>query len=247
MPRLYEIILRKNLQLDEKDRALARMEYRVGRELRNPLGGIRELSSILSREKGLTVRQKAWVKLINSSSLESMDMIREMLKGNGRDRKGIVLQRIPLDIEVYLRQCVDVLRERADAKFQRLIFNFEERGQPRLVHIDPDAYFRVYASLVDNAVKFSPHGSDIRITACCRGDRFLLEVADPGIGIPLELQDHIFEPYSEANRPGTCGEATFGRGLVSARQIVEAHGGTIDFESVEAAGTVFRIEIPVTS
>ena len=77
--------------------------------------------------------------------------------------------------------------------------------------------------------------------------RVLIEVSDHGIGIPVELQDKIFDMFTEAKRPGTAGEQAFGLGLAISKQIVEAHGGKIWFESDLERGTTFFVDLPVVN
>ncbi|MNY69003.1 Adaptive-response sensory-kinase SasA [compost metagenome] len=67
---------------------------------------------------------------------------------------------------------------------------------------------------------------------------------DHGIGIPEDLQGHIFHSTNDARRVGTAGEQSFGIGLSICKQIVEAHGGKIWFESASGTGTTFFVELP---
>jgi signal transduction histidine kinase len=73
----------------------------------------------------------------------------------------------------------------------------------------------------------------------------LIAVKDHGIGIPAEMKDKIFDMFTEAKRTGTAGEQAFGLGLAISKQIVEAHGGKIWFESKPGQGTTFYVELPV--
>ena len=97
-------------------------------------------------------------------------------------------------------------------------------------------------NLVDNAVKYSSAGSCVRVTATADDGSVLIDVADEGPGIPLEDRQLIFEKFGRsgggAAKPGT------GLGLFIARSIAEAHGGSVDVDSVPARGSVFRLELP---
>jgi len=72
-----------------------------------------------------------------------------------------------------------------------------------------------------------------------------ISVKDHGIGIPPEMKDKIFDMFTEAKRSGTAGEQSFGLGLAISKQIVEAHGGRIWFESRQGKGTTFFIDLPI--
>ena len=97
-------------------------------------------------------------------------------------------------------------------------------------------------NLVDNAVKYSSVGSRVSVSARAEDGGVLIDVADEGPGIPLEDQQLIFEKFGRsgggAAKPGT------GLGLFIARSIAEAHGGSLEVESVPAHGSVFRLELP---
>ncbi|HEX8278517.1 MAG TPA: ATP-binding protein, partial [Segetibacter sp.] len=68
-------------------------------------------------------------------------------------------------------------------------------------------------------------------------------IEDSGIGIPDSLKSKVFDMFTEAKRPGTAGEKPYGLGLSICRQIVEAHGGSICFESEEGKGTTFFVRL----
>jgi signal transduction histidine kinase len=72
-----------------------------------------------------------------------------------------------------------------------------------------------------------------------------ISVKDDGIGILPEMQEKIFDLFTEAKRPGTAGEQSFGLGLAISRQIVEAHGGKIWFENNPNKGTTFFVDLPI--
>jgi signal transduction histidine kinase len=93
-------------------------------------------------------------------------------------------------------------------------------------------------------MKFSPEGSVINVALLDRQDTVLISVADHGIGIPENLRNQVFSMFTDAKRPGTSGEQSFGLGLAISRQIVEAHEGKIWFESNAGAGTTFYVELP---
>ena len=112
------------------------------------------------------------------------------------------------------------------------------------MHIDQDKFLRVFNNVVMNAIKFSPRGGKIRIRIKSSLQGVLVTVQDNGIGIPPEISDKIFDPFTSAKRAGTAGEQPFGLGLYISKQIIEAHQGRIWFESSPAEGTQFFIQLP---
>lgn len=108
---------------------------------------------------------------------------------------------------------------------------------------DPNWLQQAFSNLIDNAIKYSPAGGQIRILAERQGDGIAVRVADTGPGIPPEDLDTLFERFQrgerDRNRPG------FGLGLALAREITHAHGGRIGVDSQPGKGTTFEVWLPV--
>jgi signal transduction histidine kinase len=100
--------------------------------------------------------------------------------------------------------------------------------------------------LLINAVKYSPQGGRIEVSAAARSNGISIEIADQGIGIPADELTSIFEPFQRSRMVRGRIQGV-GIGLSGARRIVEAHGGTIEVHSVVGAGTTFTIWLPRTA
>ena len=104
---------------------------------------------------------------------------------------------------------------------------------------------QVLQNLLDNAVKYSSAGGEVRVRTYSSNGAVRIEVSDDGPGIPYEDQRLIFEKFGRSSgsesKPGT------GLGLFIARSIVEAHGGTLDVESMPARGSTFVLKLPTES
>jgi signal transduction histidine kinase len=147
------------------------------------------------------------------------------------------------DITNELRERVKLLQFKAAEKEQRIIF--DAPANHISANVNKEKLLRVVGNLVNNAIKFSPIAGDISVRLKAGANDFTIEVEDCGIGIPDNLKDKVFDLFSEAKRYGTLGEQPFGLGLSISKQIVEAHGGKIWFNSTEGKGTTFYILIPV--
>jgi signal transduction histidine kinase len=99
-------------------------------------------------------------------------------------------------------------------------------------------------ALVENAVHATDPGGNIAIRGRGRGDRFVLEIADGGVGIDPELIPLLFEPFSRVDAPRTRRGGGTGLGLSIVKAIAVAHGGTVDVASDPGRGTTFRITLP---
>jgi signal transduction histidine kinase len=98
----------------------------------------------------------------------------------------------------------------------------------------------VVINLLDNAIKFTPGGGDIRVTTMNKGAVVEIAVSDNGVGIPAGKQPTIFEEFEQAEtHQGT------GLGLAIAKKIVEMHQGLIELKSVEGSGSTFTVILPV--
>jgi len=118
-------------------------------------------------------------------------------------------------------------------------------GLPDHVFWDLDRINEVLGNLLSNAFKFTPHGGSVELTLEPVDGGVLMEVHDTGAGISAEQLPHIFEKFYQADNQRSARASGAGLGLAIAKQIVEAHGGTISCESTPGVGTTFSIILPV--
>jgi signal transduction histidine kinase len=120
-----------------------------------------------------------------------------------------------------------------------------EVGRLPLVRGDRERLRQVITNLIDNAIKYSSAGDEVRVTGAPENGMIRIAVIDRGPGIPLDQQRLIFEKFGRAEVPGGSKPGT-GLGLFIARSIAEAHGGTVDVRSRPAEGATFVLTLPVT-
>lgn len=104
----------------------------------------------------------------------------------------------------------------------------------------------VIQNIISNAIKYSPAGGPILLTLEQRDEHLCLAISDQGIGIPLEAQPHLFEQFYRAANAQQSSFSGLGIGLYIVREIVQQHGGLIDFNSREGQGTTFTICLPLS-
>lgn len=224
---------------DDKDKILKV----VAHDLRNPLGAIVSISSILLDEEGISDENVELLKMLKTSGLQSIEMISDLLSANLNYRpEEMKMEKI--DMRMLLNECVDQLKFKAEEKEQQLELELEDNA---VVLADREKLQRVLSNLIVNAIKFSKLNATVKVKMTIREDKMELSVTDQGIGIPDELKSKIFDPFTKAKRWGTSGEQPFGLGLSISKQIVEAHEGEIWFESEENKGTVFYVKLPVNA
>jgi signal transduction histidine kinase len=109
---------------------------------------------------------------------------------------------------------------------------------------DPDQLERAFGNLVENGIKYTASGGEVRFSARSVEDCVQFEVTDTGVGIPPAIQPHIFERFFRGQQAGAEAVAGTGLGLSLVKAVVERHHGTVWFESEPGAGTRFYVRVP---
>lgn len=140
---------------------------------------------------------------------------------------------------------VDVLRETVrdwPSERHRLVV---DAPSPIPALGDATSVHHVVAQLVENAVKYSPAGGTVTVSARAAGASAVVEVADEGIGVPEGAEDSLFTPFFQAGTTNTREYGGVGLGLYIVRQLVEAQGGTVTARNRPGGGAVFRFTVPL--
>ncbi len=119
---------------------------------------------------------------------------------------------------------------------------FQLPGDLPLVRADAAQLERVFSNLIENAVKFSPSGTPVRISGGASAGRVAVRVADRGSGIPRRYRSQVFEPFFRGRGEAGAGS---GLGLAICRGFVEANGGQIVLQTGRDTGTSFTVSFPV--
>ncbi|HZX58717.1 MAG TPA: HAMP domain-containing sensor histidine kinase, partial [Mucilaginibacter sp.] len=220
----------------EKDRILRA----VAHDLRNPLGGIASLTSVMVEESEHDKVLSDQLKLIKDTSTDTLELINEILEAT--NNSSAVLSKQWVEVNSMLTNSVDLLRFKAAEKHQQILIE----GLDGIVelNINREKIWRVLSNLIVNAIKFSPVGEVIKVRAIQKHDNVIISVKDQGIGIPDNMKDKVFNMFTDAKRPGTIGEKSFGLGLSISKQIIEKHNGKIWFKSEAGKGATFYINLP---
>jgi two-component system sensor histidine kinase KdpD len=229
----------------------------VTHDLRTPLTSIKASITTLLDEARSRTDAEFPVALDRESKLEMMEVIDEESDRLARFINGLIeLARIEAG-ELQLRRHWGVVDEIISAALMRAEpitrgHRIEVAVEEELpgVRVDERAVSEVVYTLVDNAAKYSPPGSRIRITARRAGNEMIqMAVEDEGPGIPAHLRERVFDKFFRATRDGdvsTQQPSGTGMGLAIAKGIVEAHGGRISIESRSAnKGTRVVFTLPI--
>jgi two-component system phosphate regulon sensor histidine kinase PhoR len=152
----------------------------------------------------------------------------------------VTLDMKPFSIGDSARQVVERLKAQSD--MAGLSVKVDVAADVPLAWGDMESIERVLVNIVHNAIKFTPAGGTITISAGDNGQSVIVSVADTGVGVPADDLPRIFERFYKADRARSGGGT--GLGLAIAKHIVEAHKGRIWAESVEGQGSTFSFVIP---
>ena len=214
-------------------------------ELRTPVTSIKgytQLAKTLIRENDLTTSEEYL-----DIALDQIDrmsrLILELLDVSRIETGRLEIRREPIPWTTFVNDVVH--RHHTAVSDRRFQLNLPV-GHKRVIG-DRDRLEQVLGNLMENAVKYSPDGSEILVTVEDRGDQLVTSVADRGIGIPTDELGQVFERFHRGRQVSSTNYGGLGLGLYITKQIVERHGGTIWVESREGQGTTFSFSLPAAT
>ncbi len=215
----------------------------VSHDLGNPLSAIFVGTRLLIRrldrldDAADAVRQ---VEDIRRAAAQMERLIDDLLEMHRIEAGRLEIQTEPREVGALMREACRAIQPLAEEKEITLRCESDGLGDLRAL-ADEDRIMQVFSNLVGNAIKFTPEGGNVTVSARPDGDRVTLSVRDTGPGIAPEDLPYVFDRFWQARKGGRHG---VGLGLSIARAIVEAHGGEIHVESREGAGSTFRFTLP---
>lgn len=226
--------------LDDRRSAQTAFLGGVAHDLRNPLAALRMAASALERGGNCSAGRERRMLDVIGRQLGHL----ERMVGDFLDISRIEAGRLELRLEPQdLRPLVD----RAAA-----LFKSASPRHPIAVHLPPEAVLvqcdplrveQVLVNLISNAIKYSPDGGEVTLTAANAREGAIVSVRDRGVGLSEAERHRLFEPFS---RVGLSQEAIpgAGLGLYVVRRIVQAHGGRVEVDSEPGSGSTFRVVLP---
>jgi len=216
----------------------------VSHELRTPLTSIRGFVETL-QDSGTDDPEmtRHFLEIIATETARLSNLVDDLLDLSRIEERRVVHRWQREDIGTLVDQVLTVCGSRAEDKQIAVKANLQPR-LPRLFG-DPDLLAQVFINLVDNAIKYTPEGGTITISAQVEGDEIRIDVADSGVGIPAENLPRVFERFYRVEKARTRGAGGTGLGLAIVKHIVKGHGGRVDVKSVVGKGTVFSVFLPL--
>jgi len=238
--------------LSEANRRKTEFLATLAHELRNPLAPLRtglDLLRMAGNGAGTGIGNHAGagarVQDMMDRQLKQMVHLIDDLMNVSRINSGkIVLQKETLDLKEAVANAVEATLPAVEAAHHRLSVDLPP--QPLRLFADPTRLAQILGNVLANAVKYTPPGGQIGVTASIEADMVRIEVADSGIGIPLEEQAHVFEMFSQVSRNMGRAGGGLGIGLSLVRSLAEMHGGSVAVRSAGAGlGTTFTLRLPL--
>lgn len=213
-------------------------------ELRTPLTVLRgEIEVALRRERPA----EEYREVLESSreEIERLARLTENLLSLARSDAGEAVGAAePVDLAEVARKVVDSLANRAAGK--RIGLSFEAAGSV-VVPGDPHALERVVLNLVENAIRYTPAGETVIVTAKANAHEAVLSVSDTGPGIAPEHLPHLFERFYRVDKARAREHGGAGLGLSIVEALISAHGGRVAVASELGKGTVFTVVLPLVA
>ncbi len=215
----------------------------VSHELRTPLTSIRGSLGLLRSGALGTLPEEAedLIAVAERNVIRLIGLINDILDLDRLEDGRIEIHIAPIPVEAVVARALEAVRAFAEQHGIAL----ESNPSDLVVRADADRLVQVLVNLVSNAVKFSPRGRGITVSAAAAGDLAEFRVADRGRGIPPALRSAIFERYRQVEAGDAREKGGTGLGLAICKAIVEQHGGSIGVESEEGVGSTFWFRVPL--
>lgn len=213
----------------------------ISHELRTPLASLKALAETL--QAGALDDRKAALRFLNRIDVEVdalNHMVSELLELSRVESGRVPLQLEKVSPRAVLINAFERLAEQA--KRANVHMEIDLDGELPPVLADTPRLEQVFVNLIHNAIKFTPKGGTISVSAKKRKRSVRFSIKDTGIGIPAKDLPRIFERFYKSDQSRASGGT--GLGLAIARHLVEGHGGRIWVESIEGKGSNFSLEIP---
>jgi len=229
---------RRALLVEQREEFISTLAH----DLKTPIAGAnRMLELLIDGVLGeLQPQQNDVIRKLKDSNLAQLRMIQNLLHMYRYESGTNALEISEVNVPEVVSQVVNNVQPIADSQAVTIEIDSRYKGS---VNADYYAITRLLQNLLDNAVKHTPQGGSVTVVASMEAGNLLLSVQDTGAGIPFDVQPRLFKRFSQGG--GRFVASGSGLGLYLCKQIVDAHGGTIAFESQPEKGSTFQVRLPL--
>ncbi|WP_017718480.1 sensor histidine kinase [Kamptonema formosum] len=239
-----ETLQRSLAQEKELSELKIRFFSMVSHEFRTPLSVILGSAQLLAESSQQWTEDKRLKNLhrIQSSAKLMTQLLSDILTLTRAEAGKLECQPEVVDMESF---CLNLVEDIQFGSAAPLAIKFTSQGSRTHAYLDEKLARSILSNLLSNASKYSPQGGEIHLILSCEPEAVIFKIKDGGIGIPLEDQDKLYEPFHRGKNVGNI--AGTGLGLAVVKTCVALHGGQIFVESNVGVGTTFTVKIPQAS
>ncbi|MEO8893374.1 MAG: HAMP domain-containing sensor histidine kinase, partial [Coleofasciculaceae cyanobacterium] len=211
-------------------------------EFRTPLSTILVTTQLLvnsEQELPMEKRQRN-LKRIEITAKHMTQLLNDILTFNRAETGELELE--PTLIALH-RFCSHLIEEMQLNSGSQYVLKFSTKGKIKAVYLDEKLLYSILTNLLSNAVKYSPKGGEVDLTLIYQENEIIFHIQDYGIGIPLEYQQQLFEPFYRGSNIGNI--AGTGLGLAIVKKYLDLQGGKISLDSQVGKGTLAIVSIPL--
>jgi signal transduction histidine kinase len=233
----------QRLSRDLQHLKLERNEFlaSISHELRTPLTYIKGYSEIISKRNNLNEQEKQkYLAIINEEAGHLTKLVKDLFELAKMDEHLFSIQKELINLRPFIKNVIGKLKPAFDDKKIVLINKCTENI---FVSIDPNRFEQVITNLLDNALKYSDSHSKVVLEVQEKETNIVIKVMDEGIGIPESDLPYIFDRLYRVEKSRSRESGGSGLGLAIAREIINAHGGTLEVESILGEGTQMIITL----
>jgi signal transduction histidine kinase len=248
----YRLIIenRRSWEYYQRNKLLSQVEElktnfisMMSHDLKTPLARIQGMTEIILKDpQPLSSPQREAVDMIQHSSEDLLKFISAILNYGKIESEGVELHMQSRDVNALLK---DVIRKHEFlAKVKRI--PIESALEPLFpIQVDPELMKQVFSNLIENAIKYSPEESNVRVSSVERDGMVVVSIEDQGPGIPQDEVNNIFMKFFRSKNAKSSPIKGSGLGLYLAKYFTELHQGRILVESTYGKGSIFTVELPL--
>jgi signal transduction histidine kinase len=201
--------------------------------------------SILQQLPKFDSETNAYMEVIFRNVELELRLVDDLLELARFDQARVKLSRLPIDVRTVLNRAVEACQ--ADIIARHICFQLDIKEPPLVVYADAARVQQLFSNLIKNAVKFTPVGGIVTVSAWSDSGQTWVEISDDGMGIDPEALDRIFEPFQQADRTIAQRFGGLGLGLAFCRGIAKLHGGAVEAHSEGwGKGSTFIVRLPIS-
>jgi len=226
--------------LKEIDRRKTEFLATLAHELRNPLAPLKTGVELIRRSSGGMERT---VEMMERQLNHMVRLIDDLLDVSRISSGKITLRTEKVELRSVIDTAIDTSRSLLEGQKHTLTVSIPDT--PIYVEGDQTRLSQILGNLLNNAAKYTPEGGSVTLKVEVDKGNVAISVIDSGIGIPRELQDHVFDMFTQVDKTLERAKGGLGIGLALVKRLVELHGGDISVQSEPGKGSTFKVVLPV--